>query len=108
MGNDPRMQQAFGEFKVQSQEMWDFMTAAEPQGLGITVDFTDQVDPYPNATAQAEDLRQNHHITIQSGLGGAHQLTMSQEEYDRFRAVHDVFGQIGRASCREGGGRAEK
>lgn len=95
MGNDPRVQQAFGEFKVQSQEMWDFMTAAEPQGLGITVDFTDQVDPYPNATAQAEDLRQNHHITIQSGLGGAHQLTMSQEEYDRFRAVHDVFGHAG-------------
>jgi hypothetical protein len=100
--NDPKVQAAFTEFKRQSQEMFEFMTAPEPQGLGITVDFwtnPDQtkfgVGPYPNATAQAEDLRQNHHISIEHALGGAHQLTMSTEEYDRFRAVHDVFGHAG-------------
>ena len=44
---------------------------------------------------QRNDLEQNHHLTIQSGLGGDHSGTMTQEEYDRFRAVHDVFGHAG-------------
>ena len=54
--------------------------------MGITVDFTDQVDPYATAEEQRNDLEQNHHLTIQSGLGGDHSGTMTQEEYDRFRS----------------------
>ena len=92
--SNPQVQAVFAAFKQQNAEMWDFMTKPESEGgLGVTVDFTDQVDPYPTATAQADDLRDNHHITVQSGLGGAREgFTMTQEEYDRFRAVHDVFG----------------
>jgi hypothetical protein len=89
----PRVKEAFEEFKRQNEAMWDFMTKPESEGgLGITVGFTDEVDPYPTAKAQADDLRDNHHITMQSGLGGEHQSTMTRDEYDRFRAVHDVFG----------------
>ena len=56
--------------------------------------------PKSNATTR----EQNHHLTIQSGLGGDHSGTMTQEEYDRFRAVHDVFGHagIGSGSDRHG------
>jgi hypothetical protein len=101
--DDPRVQEAFTEFKRQTEEMWDFMTRPESEGgLGITVEFwTDEnpenfgTGPYPDATAQAEDLRVNRRIKLESGLGGEHEATMTRDEYDRFRAVHDVFGHAG-------------
>lgn len=96
MSDDPDVRAAYEDFKAQSAEQWDFMTRPESEGgMGITVDFTDQVDPYATAEEQRNDLEQNHHLTIQSGLGGDHSGTMTQEEYDRFRAVHDVFGHAG-------------
>ncbi len=96
MSADPDVRAAYEDFKAQSAEQWDFMTRPESEGgMGITVDFTDEVDPYATAEEQRNDLEQNHHLTIQSGLGGDHSGTMTQEEYDRFRAVHDVFGHAG-------------
>jgi predicted ABC-type ATPase len=103
MADDPVVKRAYDEFKKQSAAMWDFMTGSEEYGgLGIKVDFCGGVyppcggepgrGPYTSAAQQAEDLRQNHHITIESGLGGEHSKTMTLDEYDRFRAVHDVFG----------------
>lgn len=93
--NDPRVQAAFDDFKRQNEEMYAFVTRPESAGgCGVTVDFAPNSagDPYPSAAAQADDLRDNQHITIQSGLGGEHTATMTTAEYDRFRAVHDVFG----------------
>jgi hypothetical protein len=93
---DPRVKAAYDDFKRQNDEMFAFMTKPESEGgLGIKVDFTNKVDPYDSAKAQADDLRENHHITIQSGLGGEHTGTMTTDEYDRFRAVHDTFGHAG-------------
>jgi hypothetical protein len=90
---DPRVAAAYEDFKAQSQAQWDYMTKPESEGgLGVKIEFTDQVDPYKTAEEQAADLRDNHHMFTQSGLGGAHEATMTQDEYDRFRAVHDVFG----------------
>jgi hypothetical protein len=101
--DDPRVQAAFAEFKRQNDEMWDFATRPESEGgLGIKVDFWTNLDetqfgvgPYADATAQAEDLRANHHIYLEHGLGGDHGATMTDDEYDRFRAVHDIFGHAG-------------
>lgn len=91
----PRCEAAYDDFKRQNDEMFNFMTKPESQGgMGIKVDYSpyEKGDPYPSAKEQADDLRDNHHITIQSGLGGEHSSTMTTEEYDRFRAVHDTFG----------------
>lgn len=91
--DDPKVQQAYEEFKAQSEEMFDFLTRPESEGgLGVKVEFTDQVDPYASAADQAADLQENRHLWIESGLGGDHSATMTTEEYDRFRAVHDAFG----------------
>jgi len=91
---NPRVRQAFDDFKRQNAEMYDFITRPTSRGgLGIKVDFVPG-EPYASAEAQAEDLRRNHHMSVQSGLGGIHSL-LSVEEYDRFRAVHDVFGHAG-------------
>lgn len=100
--NDPKVRAAYAEFHRQSELMYDFMTRPEADGgLGVTVEMWTNDDPahfgegpYPNATAQADDLRDNHHIFLESGLGGEHS-TLSRDQYDRFRAVHDVFGHGG-------------
>lgn len=92
--NDPEVKAAYDDFKQQNAQMWDFLTRPESAGgMGVKVDFSplEKGDPYPSATAQAEDLRDNHHLTIQSGLGGNNPLLTTQE-YDQFRAVHDAFG----------------
>lgn len=96
--NDPKVTAAFADFKVQNEAQWDFATKPVSEGgLGITVDFvhTPNGNPYETAEEQSEDLRSNHHINIESGLGGQHQATMTVNEYDRFRAVHDIFGHAG-------------
>lgn len=93
---DPRVQAAYADFKSQNEAMYAFMTKPEAEGgMGIKVDMVSTHDPYKTAADQAEDLRNNHHISIESGLGGAHDFTMTTDEYDRFRAVHDVFGHAG-------------
>lgn len=93
---DPVVTAAFEDFKKQNAEMYDFITKPESEGgLGIKVEVSQQKDPYPSAQAQADDLKNNHHFFIESGLGGEHQATMTTQEYDRFRAVHDIFGHAG-------------
>lgn len=90
--SDPEVRAAYDDFQRQSDAMYDFMTKPESEGgLGITVTFVKEKDPYDTAEAQAADLRDNKHIYLESGLGGDHPL-LTTEEYDRFRAVHDVFG----------------
>ena len=91
--HDPRVQAAFADFARQNDEMWSFATRSEAEGgLGIKVTFSLSPDePYQSAAEQADDLRINRHITTQSGLGGKHTL-LTRYQYDRFRAVHDIFG----------------
>lgn len=92
--NNPRVRLAFEDFKRQNAEQFAFITRPRSAGgLGITVEFVAD-EPYPSARAQAEDVRRNHRIKIQSGLGGVHSL-MTTTEYDHFRAVHDIFGHVG-------------
>lgn len=101
--DNPAVQVVYEDFIKQSEEMFDFMTKPESEGgLGITVEFWTNPDPtqfgvgpYQDATEQAEDLRVNHRIKLEAGLGGHHEATMDQGQYDRFRAVHDVFGHAG-------------
>jgi hypothetical protein len=93
---DPEVQAAYADFVQQSEEMWSFLTRPESEGgMGIRVEFTDQPDPYATAEAQRDDIENNGHLWIERGLGGEHSATVSDEEYDRFRAVHDVFGHAG-------------
>lgn len=93
---DPVVQAAFEDFKKQNEEMYGFITKPVSEGgLGITVEVSTKKDPYASAQEQADDLKNNHHFFIESGLGGEHQATMTTQEYDRFRAVHDIFGHAG-------------
>ena len=70
------------------------MTKPESEGgLGITVGFTDEKTtrtppPQPKPTISATTTTSR----CSPGSADAHEATMTQDEYDRFRAVHDVFG----------------
>ena len=87
---NPFVRLAYRQLAAETRAMFDF-TVRE---LKIRVDYTDEPEPYATAVEQAEDLRLNHHITTESGLGGDHTL-LTREEYDRFRTVHDVYGHAG-------------
>ena len=80
MSDDPDVRAAYEDFKAQSAERWDF--AARPESEGRDGDHRrlhpTRVDPYATAEEQRNDLEQNHHLTIQSGLGGDHSGTMTQ------------------------------
>lgn len=94
--NDPEVRAAYEDFKRQNEEMYSFMTRPESEGgMGIEVVFTTKTDPYDTAIDQAKDINDNKRIVLESGLGGDHQATMTTAEYDRFRAIHDVFGHAG-------------
>lgn len=102
MSNDPVVAAAYENFHGQSEAMFEFMTRPESEGgMGVTVEFWTDPNPanfgngpYANATEQADDLRNNRRIKLESGLGGDH-TSLTREQYDRFRAVHDVFGHAG-------------
>lgn len=97
MAHDKSVQLCYNDFKHQNEDMYDFITTPRNKGgLGIRVHIIDASDgePYHSAEEQADDVRHNNNFNVQTGLGGNHSL-MSREEYDRFRAVHDIFGHVG-------------
>lgn len=64
------------------------------EDLGYSIEFTDEAEPYDTAAEQARHVRLDKRIRIASGLGGEHPV-LTTEQYDRFRAVHDLFGHVG-------------
>jgi hypothetical protein len=62
--------------------------------LGVRVTFTDD-EPYEDVVALVKDLRDNKHIAVlRTSATGGHPI-FSNEQNDRFRAVHDAFGHGG-------------
>jgi hypothetical protein len=62
--------------------------------LGVRVTFTDD-EPYEDVMGLIADLRDNKHIAVlRTSATGGHPI-FSNEQNDRFRAVHDAFGHGG-------------
>lgn len=80
----------FEAMRKEVNDQYDHLT----NRMGVKVQVTDH-DPYKNAHEMAHDLRTNRRIQV---LGthttGAHPF-FSDDENDRFRAVHDAFGHAG-------------
>ncbi len=110
---------AFADFMYQTSQMWDLLT----KDLGVNVEVWDErdkgkADPYHNAQEQADDLENNRHLWINRGnffVGAEEGKTpkyshgtdhpfMNEEQYFKFRAVHDAFGHaaIGSSFDRHG------
>lgn len=83
---------------------FDFMTKPPEQGgLGIEVNVTKE-DPYASFEELHKDVTENNRLNVMSTeTTGGHSF-FTNEENDKFRAVHDYFGHvaIGRGFDRHG------
>lgn len=81
---DPKAAPAFQALAAESNVQ---ATAIKGQ---ITVEVTDEPDPYPNADAMREDIHKNHHFKVTRA--NADHPVWSKEDVINFRIVHDVLG----------------
>ena len=103
-----RTMASFRAMRDTINRQYEYMTKPEAEGgMGITVEVGPST--YGSPAAMAADLSENRRIKVQStastsGLAeGAHAF-FTNEENDRFRAVHDVFAHAttGRSFSRHG------
>lgn len=102
---DPEMSQSYEALKTHIGRQFDHLTRPREQGgMGVNVEVSGQ-DPYPNPRAMREDFVTNRRLKVLSteATGGTGS-PLSNEDNDRFRAVHDAFGHLatGRNFSRHG------
>jgi hypothetical protein len=99
----PKIRGSFEAMRQEVNRQHAFMTAPkESGGMGLQHEVTDH-DPYPDATHMAKDVAGGRIKTLSTAATGGHEY-FSDEENDKFRAVHDVFGHAatGRGFSRHG------
>jgi hypothetical protein len=85
---------AFKAFREENERQFDFLTKSRGRG-GLGLDFSVHADdPYPDPHAMMSDVREGRIKVLSTETTGGHPF-LSNEENDRFRAVHDVFGHAG-------------
>jgi hypothetical protein len=99
-----RVRRAYEAMRDETVAQFDYLTRPRHQGgLGVKVEFTDE-DPYPHQQAMQADIHQNRRLKVyKTAATGSHPF-FTDEENDKFRAVHDAFGHaaIGRSFSRHG------
>jgi predicted SprT family Zn-dependent metalloprotease len=103
---DPAAQPAYDQLIKETAMQYEYLTKV----LGVKVEVS-STDPYRNVSELIHDITVNHHQFTLSTATTGHKLMlpigrpiMTDEENDRFRAVHDAFGHAasGRAFDRNG------
>lgn len=91
--------EAYEALVKEVEEQFEILT----KKLGIKIEFTDD-DPYENYFDMRDDFIQNRRLKIlKTSVTGGHPF-MTDEQNDKFRAVHDAFGHLatGRGFDRHG------
>lgn len=100
----PEIRRSYEDMRTHVNNQYDFMTRpVEKGGMGVQVEVTNE-DPYHSPLELRKDLAENRRVKVLSSeVTGGHQF-FTNEENDRFRAVHDVFGHAatGRGFSRHG------
>lgn len=99
----PTIRKSYEAMRQHINSQYDYMTRPREQGgMGMQVEFTDH-DPYDSPEAMIQDVKQGRIKALRTAVTGSHAF-FSDEENDKFRAVHDVFGHaaIGRGFSRHG------
>jgi hypothetical protein len=99
----PGIRKSYEAMRSEVHRQHAFMTSPkESGGMGLRHEVVDE-DPYPTPQAMAEDVRGGTIKTFSTKSTGGHEF-FSDEDNDKFRAVHDVFGHaaIGRGFSRNG------
>lgn len=101
--NNPGAAKSYGAMRSEVNDQYAHLTRPEHEGgMGFTHEVTDK-DPYPSAAHMAQDVKDRHIKTFATASTGGHEF-FTDEENDKFRAVHDVFGHAatGRGFTRNG------
>ncbi len=99
----PTIRASYGALREHIGSQFDVLTQPKEQGgMGVNVNFTDD-DPYESPSAMAEDVGRGNIRIFKTESTGGHNF-FTNEENDKFRAVHDVMGHIatGRGFTRHG------
>ena len=102
-GISPQMAESYEALRTEIGQQHAHMTAPRHQGgMGMKYEVTHE-DPYPNAPAMAADVAKGRIRVLSTEATGGHSL-LTNEENDKFRAVHDVMGHAatGRGFSRHG------
>lgn len=110
----PTIRKSYEAMREDVINQYEFMTKPEDQGgMGMTVSFHDS-DPYDfgwsggddqsSRKALEKDVRENKHLKVLNTKSTGGHAYFSDEENDKFRAVHDVFGHtaVGGSFSRHG------
>lgn len=101
-----RVRRAYEAMRDETHAQFDYLTRPRHQGgLGVSVEFTDH-DPYEHHHHMQQDILKNRRLKVYATgteASGSHPF-FTNEENDKFRAVHDAFGHaaIGRSFTRHG------
>lgn len=95
---DKKAEPSYRALADETSRQFDFMTRPKHKGgMGMDVEVTKH-DPYvkpsgaPDPASMMRDVRENNRIKVLSTeTTGGHPF-LSNEQNDKFRAVHDVFG----------------
>lgn len=85
--HDPRAVPHFEALRKEIGDQHDHMTHA----MGIRTEVVDH-DPYPSVHHMVQDVLNNKRIKVLSTAATGGHSFLSDEDNDKFRAVHDVFG----------------
>lgn len=103
----PEAPEAAESYKAMSGEVerqYEFMTRPEAKGgMGLTHEVSAE-DPYESAQAMGHDVGTFRRIRTLATATTGPTLGLTEQQNDRFRAVHDVFGHaaLGRGFTRHG------
>lgn len=99
----PGIRKSYEKMRGEVNNQYDFMTRPQERGgMGLQHQTVDE-DPYKTPQDMARDVAAGKIKTLSTKATGPHAV-FSNEENDRFRAVHDVFGHAatGRGFSRNG------
>lgn len=92
---------AYHAMRDETRRQFDHMTKPRSRGgMGINVEVTQQ-DPYGSKGANSiigelrDDVMNNNRIKVMSTATTGEHAVFSNDDNDKFRAVHDVFGHLG-------------
>jgi ribosomal protein S18 acetylase RimI-like enzyme len=88
--DDPEAHRHFAAMGREVDRQYEHMT----NRMGIHVQVTDH-DPYRDVHELREDVANNHRIKVLGTHATGGHPFFSNEQNDRFRAVHDLFGHLG-------------
>jgi GNAT superfamily N-acetyltransferase len=88
--DDPSAHKHFAAMRDEVNDQYHHLT----HRMGIKVHVTDE-DPYPDVHALRHDVEHNRRIQVLGTHATGGHPFFSNDENDKFRAVHDVFGHLG-------------